>query len=135
MKKTSLASGKPSFAVLGHPNKGKSSIVAALAHDKNVAIGAVPGTTTRSQSFPMSVDGKVLYNLIDTPGFQRPRAVLEWLREKETTVDKHPEVLKAFVDDKQNQQNYPDETQLLGPVLEGAGIVYVVDGSVPYGAE
>jgi len=125
----------PSFAVLGHPNKGKSSIVAAMAHDKSVAISAVPGTTVFSESFPMSVDGTVLYNLIDTPGFQRPRKVLEWLKQHETTVDKHPEVLKLFVENKSNQKTFPDETRLLKPVLEGAGIVYVVDGSVPYGAE
>ena len=33
------------FAVVGHPNKGKSSIVATLAENDAVAIGATPGTT------------------------------------------------------------------------------------------
>ena len=70
----------PSFAVVGHPNKGKSSIVSALAHDRSVEIGAIPGTTSHSKSYPMSVDGEVLYELIDTPGFQRPRQVLEELQ-------------------------------------------------------
>jgi len=125
----------PSFAVVGHPNKGKSSIVSALAHDRSVKIGTIPGTTTHSDIFPMSVDGEVLYNLIDTPGFQRPRQMLEELKSIETSVDKRPENLKYFIENKQNQEKYPDETRLLKPILEGAGIVYVVDGSVPYSAE
>ena len=39
-------SDRPSFAVVGHPNKGKSSIVSTLAHDDSVRIGELPGTTT-----------------------------------------------------------------------------------------
>ena len=74
----------PSFAVVGHPNKGKSSIVSALAHDRSVKIGTIPGTTTHSDIFPMSVNGEVLYNLRDTPGFRIPRQVLEELKSIET---------------------------------------------------
>ena len=36
----------PVFAIVGHPNKGKSSIVATLAEDDDVAISPRPGTTT-----------------------------------------------------------------------------------------
>ncbi|MBT8343231.1 MAG: 50S ribosome-binding GTPase, partial [Sulfurovum sp.] len=51
--------GHPKFAVVGHPNKGKSSIVSALALDDSVQISDTPGTTTKNRSFPLSVDGKV----------------------------------------------------------------------------
>ena len=33
----------PTFAVVGQPNKGKSSIVATLAEDERLAIGPTPG--------------------------------------------------------------------------------------------
>ena len=56
----------PSFAVVGHPNKGKSSLVAALAQDEWVKIGPEPGTTTHTQPFPMRIDGEVLYTFVDT---------------------------------------------------------------------
>ncbi|MFO7652998.1 MAG: GTPase/DUF3482 domain-containing protein [Candidatus Krumholzibacteriia bacterium] len=126
---------RPTFAVVGHPNKGKSSIVATLAHDDSVRIGELPGTTTTCRAYPMKVDGQVLYTLIDTPGFQRARAAWEWLRARETTVDRHPEVVRRFLAEHRGTGRFPDECELLGPVMEGAGILYVVDGSVPYGPE
>ena len=72
---------EPTFAVVGHPNKGKSSIVSTLAHDDSVRISAEPGTTIACRHFPMRVDGRVQYTLIDTPGFQRARRALAWMRE------------------------------------------------------
>ena len=69
----------PRFAIVGHPNKGKSSIVATLAEDDDVAISPHPGTTTQARAYPMRLDGVTLYELIDTPGFQRAREMLAWL--------------------------------------------------------
>ena len=70
----------PRFAVVGHPNKGKSSVVATLAQNDSIAIAMEPGTTRDSHRYPMKVDDTTLYELIDTPGFQRPRKVLAWLQ-------------------------------------------------------
>ena len=125
----------PVFAVLGHPNKGKSSIVATLAHDDSVAIGPVPGTTVRCRSYPMKVDGQVLYALVDTPGFQRSRRALQWMRKHETTAARHAEVVQQFVETHRGEDGFRDEVELLTPVVGGAGILYVVDGSVPFGPE
>ncbi len=125
----------PVFAVVGHPNKGKSSIVSTLAHDDSVAVGRIPGTTTRCRTYPMKVDGEVLYTLIDTPGFQRARAALDWMRQHETTADKHPQVVEAFLSAQRGGERFVDECELLAPLMAGAGILYVVDGSVPYGPE
>ena len=72
--------GLPHFAVVGRPNKGKSSIVATLARDDTVRIAARAGSTRSTRRFPMRVDGQVLYELIDTPGIQRARQMLAWLR-------------------------------------------------------
>jgi len=128
-------STSPQFAVVGHPNKGKSSIVSTLAHDDSVLVGELPGTTTRCRHFPMKVDGEVLYTLIDTPGFQRARSAWAWLQEHETTADQRPELVRRFVAEHAGQGSFPDEVELLQPIMEGAGILYVVDGSVPYGPE
>jgi GTPase Era involved in 16S rRNA processing len=125
----------PTFAVVGHPNKGKSSIVSTLAHDDRVAIDAIPGTTTRCHAMPMKVDGRTLYTLIDTPGFQRARAALAWMREHETTADKHAQVVAEFVATHRDSGRFVDECELLSPLIDGAGILYVVDGSTRYGPE
>ncbi|MGA1236560.1 MAG: GTPase/DUF3482 domain-containing protein [Limisphaerales bacterium] len=125
----------PQFAVVGHPNKGKSSIVATLAMDDSVRIGPQPGTTQHCRRYPMSVDEKELYALIDTPGFQRARRALQWMRQHETTADRHSEVVQSFVETHRNTGQFHDECELLQPIIDGAGILYVVDGSVPYGEE
>jgi len=125
----------PRFAVVGHPNKGKSSIVSALALDDTVQISDTPGTTRKKRSFPLSVDGKVLYELFDTPGFQRARRVLSWLEKHDVSADKKHEVVRAFINEHKEDARFNDEVELLEPIMDGAGIIYVVDGSKPYGEE
>ena len=125
----------PTFAVVGHPNKGKSSIVSTLAFDDSVQISDTPGTTTKKRSFPLKVDGKVLYELFDTPGFQRARRVLAWLEKHDVSADKRHEVVQAFINEHKEDERFNDEIELLKPIMAGAGIIYVVDGSKPYGEE
>jgi hypothetical protein len=83
----------------------------------------------------MKLDGQELYALVDTPGFQRSRRALQWMRQHETTADRHTDVVQQFVGEHRRAGTFPDECELLTPILEGAGILYVVDGSVPYGPE
>ena len=125
----------PVFAVVGHPNKGKSSVVATLSQNDAIAIALEPGITRAHQAYPLSVDGRTLYTLVDTPGFQRPRRVLQWLEAHSLSASDHPDTVRAFVLQHQGDDRYIDECELLAPIIEGAGIIYVVDGSVPYSAE
>lgn len=127
----------PAFAVVGHPNKGKSSIVSTLTRQDAVSISEVSGTTTHAQTFPCSVDGQVLYELIDTPGFQRPRQVLEWLQEDVGNASERVQAVRHFLEQQKAAQTkrFHDETELLTPIMAGAGIIYVVDGSLPYSPE
>jgi len=130
---------EPVLAVVGHPNKGKSSLVATLAQDDSVAIGADPGTTLHAREYPMRIDGQLLYTLVDTPGFQRARQVLAVLEERArvagASAADHSRIVEEFVKDTDSPRRFPDECELLRPIVDGAGILYVVDGGVPYGAE
>jgi len=128
-------SSHPKFAVVGHPNKGKSSIVSSLALDDSVQISDTPGTTTIKRSFPLTVDGKVIYELFDTPGFQRARRVLAWLEGHDVSANKKHEVVEAFIHTFKEDPKFNDEIELLEPIMDGAGIIYVVDASKPYGEE
>jgi|TARA_R100000049_G_scaffold1903_1_gene4295 hypothetical protein len=125
----------PVFAVVGHPNKGKSSIVATLSQNDAIAIALEPGTTRKHQAYPLAVDGKTLYTLVDTPGFQRPRRVLEWLEAHSVSASDRAETAEAFVVQHRQDNGFVDECELLQPLIEGAGIIYVVDGSVPYSTQ
>jgi ribosome biogenesis GTPase A len=48
----------PEFAVVGHPNEGKSSVLSTLAEDDSVRISPVPGETRECRRFPVRVDGR-----------------------------------------------------------------------------
>ena len=86
----------PRFAIVGHPNKGKSSIVATLAEDDDVAISPHPGTTTQARAYPMRLDGETLYELVDTPGFQRARETLAWLEAHDRGAGERAAVVREF---------------------------------------
>lgn len=123
----------PAFAVVGHPNRGKSSVVSTLSQNDSIAIAMEPGTTRQSEIYPLKVDGETLYTLIDTPGFQRPRKVLAWLEAHSASASDRPDTVRAFYNQHRDDPQFHDECELLRPILElSAGIIYVVDGSVPY---
>lgn len=122
------------FAVVGHPNKGKSSIVSTLARNDAITISPRSGTTRSADSIIVET-ARSAYELIDTPGFQRPVKVLNWLKQHADSADQRAKAVAAFVEDEDCKSHFPDEIQLLTPLVNGAAILYVVDGSRPYGAE
>ena len=115
----------PRLAIMGHPNAGKSSVVATLTENDRIAIDKRAGTTTESDFYPVIIDGEKVIEFIDTPGFQNPSAILEWFQA-------HPEIrdlAKEFVKAHRRNPLYAHDCELLDPVAEGAGMVLVVDGS------
>lgn len=128
---------KPAIAVVGHPNQGKSSIVSTLTRLDTIAVSALSGTTTVSQAFTLGKSTDVSFEFFDTPGFQRPRQLLAQLSSQTVSAAERPTALKTFLEQTSVASGQPffDEVQLLTPIMAGAGILYVVDGSVPYREE
>ena len=124
--------GSPVFVVVGHVNRGKSSIVSTLAADDSVRIAPEPGTTVHNRAFPMRIGNQTLYTLIDTPGFERARQTLQWLREHEKSTADRADVVRRFVDYFAHNPRFKQECELLRPIIDGGAILYVVDGSVPF---
>jgi GTP-binding protein EngB required for normal cell division len=118
----------PEFAILGHPNEGKSSVLSTLAEDDSVRVSPIPGETTECRSFPVIIDGREILRFTDTPGFQNPARVLVELKKRAKSADKPLKEFRAFA---ATIPELHDDRELLGPVERGAGIIYVVDGSRP----
>jgi GTPase Era involved in 16S rRNA processing len=118
----------PEFAILGHPNEGKSSVLSTLAEDDSVRVSPTPGETTECRTFPVVIDGREVLRFTDTPGFQNPGRVLSELK-KRAINEENP--LKTFREYAASIPELHDDFELLGPVERGAGIIYVVDGSRP----
>ena len=137
---SSAAPDIPRFAVVGRQNKGKSSVLATLVEQSDndkIRIGPTPGETTRCYSVPLQLNGATLIEFIDTPGFSRARQALAWLKEHhpETEGVARLDTVRRFVEAHRRADgggDFPDECELLTPILDGAGIVYVVDGSKPF---
>ena len=122
----------PVFVVVGYVNRGKSSIVATLAEEESVRINANFPTTKEVTSYPVKVDDRVLFTLVDTPGFQDAPAALEEIRKHRTDASVSADAVKSFVQTYGNSQEFQEETRLLTPILNGGRILYVVDGTAPY---
>ena len=118
----------PEFAILGHPNEGKSSVLSTLAEDDSVRVSPIPGETTVCRTFPVIVDGREVLRFTDTPGFQNPGRVLVELKKR---LKEGGDALAEFRRYAQAIPELHDDCELLLPVERGAGIIYVVDGSRP----
>ncbi len=115
----------PVLAIMGHPNAGKSSIVATLTENDRIDIDQRAGTTTRSDHYPVIIDGQPIIEFIDTPGFQNPSAILEWFQQHLN----EPDLARAFVAAHRTDPLFSHDCALLQPVADGAGIILVIDGS------
>ena len=118
----------PEFAVVGHPNEGKSSVLSTLAEDDSVRISPMPGETRECQTFPVCIDGKEIIRFTDTPGFQNPRKTLQWMQDYKGS---DATLIPDFIEAHRDNPDFTDDCKLFQPLLRGAGIIFVVDGSRP----
>ncbi len=118
----------PEFAVLGHPNEGKSSVVSTLTEDDQIRVSRVPGETKVSRTYTVKIDGHKIIRFVDTPGFQVPRQTLEWFKQYQGDPS---DIISGFIRKFKSDPFYADEVELLTPVAKGAGIIYVVNGARP----
>jgi len=116
----------PEFVIIGSFNEGKSSLVSTLAEDDTVPVDPIAGNTSKTRAFPLIFDGKEIIRFFDTPGFQNPELMLTWMK-KYTGPSK--DILKVFIVEHKNDPEFKNECELFAPVLKGAGIIYVIDGS------
>ncbi len=118
----------PEFAVVGHPNEGKSSVLSTLAEDDSVRISPIPGETRECRRFPVIIDSREVIAFVDTPGFQNPRRTLQWMQNYQGPDER---LLVDFIAAHGDDPAFHDDCRLLKPLIEGAGIIFVVDGSRP----
>lgn len=120
-----METGIPVLAIMGHPNAGKSSVVATLTENDRIAIDKRAGTTTSSNEYPVIIDGCKVMVFIDTPGFQNPSQILEWFQAHPDQRD----LAAAFLAAHGDEPLFSHDCALLRPVADGASIILVVDGS------
>ncbi len=122
----------PTFAVVGRVNMGKSAVIATLLEiDDNdlIRISPTPGETTACQAHPVIFGGQECLRFIDTPGFSRPIEAMRAIQALHGEGTPSLATLRTFC--AQASDEFGDETRLLTPLLDGAGILYIVDPAKP----
>ena len=122
----------PTFAVVGRVNKGKSSVIASLIEDDGVKISPRPGTTTECVEYAVEAEGRVLFRVIDTPGFEDAPKALHWIKQREVTAADRAGRIQELLQELEGTDELVQERKLLTPILGGAAILYVVNGDEPY---
>ncbi|MCH6254945.1 GTPase/DUF3482 domain-containing protein [Puniceicoccaceae bacterium K14] len=118
----------PLFAIIGHPNEGKSSVVSTLTENDSIAISSTPGETTRSNTYDAKAQGKTIISFVDTPGFQNPTRCLSWLKENELSG---AAAAKEFINRFSADSQFHHDCELMTPLAQGAGVIFVADASRP----
>lgn len=129
---TPLQKDVPVFAVVGRVNMGKSAVIATLLEiDDNemVRVSPTPGETTCCQTHRVVFGDKECVRFIDTPGFSRPVEAMRAIQHIQGEGTPGLDALRKFT--MEAGEEFGDEKRLLQPLLEGAGILYIVDPAKP----
>ena len=124
----------PTFAVVGKINMGKSSVLSTLLEvddDRLIRVSNTPGETTQCQVLPLVFDDREMIRFIDTPGFSRALEAMRVIQEMHGEGMPNLETIKRFVSEQLEKKEFEDEAMLLQPIIEGAGVLYVIDPSKP----
>ena len=84
------------IAVVGKPNVGKSSLINAILGEQRSIVSNIPGTTRDAIDTPFTHYGKT-YNLIDTAGLRRQRAIEDNTIERYSVIRSLAAVRRADV--------------------------------------
>ena len=125
-------SSAPLVVVLGRPNVGKSSVVAALAAAGDVEVDARPFTTTEPREVGIEAGGRVHLRLLDTPGLQEASRALQVAKELSTDPSDPGQGLSAFLARFASGEEFREEVIGLSSLASGGWFVLVVDGSRPF---
>ena len=106
------------IAIIGDPNKGKSSLVSTLAYDDNVKVSSKSGETSLSKSFPLRIDDEIIYELYDTPGFDNYEVLLDFIDDNEDKYSDFNALLEAFIKEYKNDNDFKKDIEIYKVLLQ-----------------
>ncbi len=126
-----MKSNAPTFAFIGKPNNGKSSMISALTFDDRIEVSKSVGTTTKALQYSYYYKQKVVCNFFDTPGFEQAKKIVSFIKEHESEYFGHG-VLDAFVSQYSEDARMQKDIEIIRAVLASDFIVFVIDVSQHY---
>ena len=113
------------FAIVGHTNAGKTSLLRTLT--RNVDFGEVsdrPGTTRHAETIDLRLDGRVAVRFVDTPGLEDSVALLDYMQT--LSAETRPERVRAFLAGPEARASFEQEAKVLRELLGAADAAMVV---------
>lgn len=119
------------IAVVGHTNTGKTSLMRTLT--RNVSFGEVsdrPATTRHVEGATLTIQGRPVMELYDTPGLEDSIALLEHLdslRGQERNRRVGLDIVHQFLAGPDSHGRFAQEAKALRQVLASVLVLYVID--------
>ena len=117
-----------SIAVVGHTNAGKTSLLRTLSRDKHFgSVSGRRGKTKHVENTNVTIDGRSVLKLFDTPGFEDSIALQEYLKQFQT-LDSKRSSIAAFLNSPEAKGRFIQEAKILGALLGDIDAAfYVID--------
>lgn len=122
------------LAVVGHTNVGKTSLLRTLTRDQGFGeVSHRPSTTRHVEGARLSVDGKPLLELYDTPGLEDAIALLDYLESLERPDERidGPARLERFLQTREARHRFEQEAKVLRQLLASDAGLYIIDAREP----
>jgi hypothetical protein len=120
------------LAVVGHTNTGKTSLLRTLTRDAGFGEVAPTAATTRQvEGAALSVDGRRVVELFDTPGLEDAGALYEALEAAGGGRHDGPDRIQAFLEGAHNRNRFDQESRVLEQMLASDAALYVIDAREP----
>ncbi len=127
-----MKNSAPTFAFIGKPNNGKSSMISALTFDDRIKVSKEVGTTTKAKPYSYTHNDRVICNFYDTPGFEKAKALWGYIRKNRDATSYGNNLLREFISQNKNEKSMQKDLEILNAILESDFIVFVINISENY---
>jgi GTPase Era involved in 16S rRNA processing len=115
----------PTFAVIGKPNNGKSSLISALTFKDEIGVSAETGTTVVSEIYHYIYKDNILCSFFDTPGFESAKTIWAFIKKNEERREE--DILKDFISSQYSNKNLSKDIEILKAILESDFLIFMIN--------
>jgi hypothetical protein len=115
------------FAVVGHTNAGKTSLLRTLTRRPNFGeVSDRPGTTRHVETIELKINGSSAVRFFDTPGLEDSVTLADYLKSLENCITP-PDRVRAFLAGPEASRSFEQEAKVLRTMLDVDAAIYVID--------
>jgi len=118
---------KATFAIIGKPNNGKSTIISALTFDDRIEIADEIGTTKKSEKYSYKYNGQEVCTYFDTPGFEKANFIWNYIKEQKKSIPSTIQILENFIKEYRDDASHAKDREILDAITKSDFLVFVIN--------